>query len=205
MGPTARLGHFNIQMSGPHSLTQFYGVIYEIRSRECLETAVLDLPSQSTAFCLQYYAVDPTAVGFVTMNNSLGSLHGTTWCKPQVLTRFPSPHHDIPLKATYPLCRMQPSVVSSCVPVITKHYCLHLNVNFVQESTQQREKSCYLSFTATSSELFSAYCKSVCYEFRILLEENGTCIDVTSVKLSIFNFNAKLLSHLSRVRLCATP
>lgn len=45
MGPTARLGHFNIQISGPHSLTlQFYGVTCKIGSRECLETIVSGLP-----------------------------------------------------------------------------------------------------------------------------------------------------------------
>lgn len=49
---------------------------------------------------------------------------------------------------------------------------------------------CYLRFIAISSEFFSAYCKSLCHEFRILLQENGTCIDVISVKLSIFNFKA---------------
>ena len=48
MGPRARLGLFNIQISGPYSLTlRFYWIMCGMGSRKCLETIALGLPQVS--------------------------------------------------------------------------------------------------------------------------------------------------------------
>lgn len=71
MGTTARLGHFNIQISGPHSLTlQFYGVTCKIGSRECLETlfwVYLRYSCRSTAFGLGLLKALPFAYSIMLL------------------------------------------------------------------------------------------------------------------------------------------